>query len=160
MSTPASKGKELFSGLLHKCGGKIKSWNRRWFVLKSDYCLYYYKDTSKGHLGVISLRDTNFKVRQGCTSDCSWPKGVDMSKALAIVTNQRTFVLYATTADDAAEWIRMLEAARERLMTESRQVNRLLNTKRPQSLVKEKDMDQKSVMSGYTSSPWSSMLCH
>ena len=144
--------KELFSGVLHKCGGKVKSWNKRWFVLKDDYCLYYYKDVAKGHLGAISLRDTMFKVRKGEVSDCSWPKSVNISASLAVVTNQRTFYMYATTVDDAATWIRMLEAAREKLLTETQESNQLLRGKRAQSTSPVRmdgtDQGQRSVLSG------------
>ena len=125
--------KELFSGVLHKCGGKIKSWNRRWFVLKSDYCLYYYKDTAKGHLGVISLRDPKFKVRKGSVSDASWPKGVVMDCTIAVVTTHRTYFMYSSSAQEAEEWIRILDGTRMKLLDEANSANRLLSGSRSYS---------------------------
>ena len=48
--------KEVFSGVLYKCGARVKSWNKRWMILKDDSCLYYHKDANKKPQGVISLR--------------------------------------------------------------------------------------------------------
>ena len=44
-----------YQGWLTKQGGSVKTWKRRWFVLK-DYCLYYFKDPVDGNaLGCITL---------------------------------------------------------------------------------------------------------
>ncbi len=115
----ALRPKELFSGVLFKCGGKFKSWNKRFFILKSDYCLYYYKDTSKGHLGAISLRDIKFSVRRGVTSDVSWPKNADLVRSFVIVTTQRTYCMYSDKRDEADDWLRMLQAAHDKLLEDS-----------------------------------------
>lgn len=77
-------------------------------VLRSDYCLYYYKDATKGHLGVISLRDTNFKIRVGQRSDVSWPKNVDLGRTFALVTTPRVYFMYADTKAEADEWRKVL----------------------------------------------------
>ena len=129
----AQKPKELFSGVLQKCGGKYKSWNKRFFILKDDYCLYYYKDTSKGHLGAISLRDTKFKVRKGEASDVSWPKAADLVRCFVIVTNQRTYCMYSERQDETDDWIRMLQGARDKLLSENLDTNRLLDGQRSHS---------------------------
>ena len=125
--------KELFSGVLNKCGAKIKSWNRRWFVLKSDYCLYYYKDTAKGHLGAISLRDPKFKVRKGSVSDIAWPKGVTMECTIAVVTSHRTYFMYSLAESEADDWLRVLSSTREKLLEEANSANRLLSGSRSYS---------------------------
>ena len=125
--------KELFSGVLNKCGAKIKSWNRRWFVLKSDYCLYYYKDTAKGHLGAISLRDPKFKVRKGSISDIAWPKGVEMECTIAVVTSHRTYFMYSSAESETADWLRILDNTREKLLEEANSANRLLSGSRSYS---------------------------
>ena len=111
--------KDLYSGVLNKCGAKFKSWNKRWFVLKSDYSLYYYKDTAKGPLGVISLRDPKFKVRRGAVGDTAWPKGVTMERSIAVVTTHRTYCMYSVSADEADEWVKVLDKTRERLIEEA-----------------------------------------
>ena len=125
--------KELFSGVLNKCGAKIKSWNRRWFVLKSDYCLYYYKDPAKGHLGAISIRDPKFKVRKGSLSDTTWPKGVTMECTIAVVTTHRTYFMYSTMESEINDWMRVLNTTRDRLLEEANASNRLLSGSRSYS---------------------------
>ncbi len=138
MTTISARGDlhELFSGVLHKVGGKIKTWNKRYFILKSDYCLYYYKDTSKGALGVISLRDPKFKVRQGEASDISWPRTANLQCTMAIITTHRTYYVYCDYSHEIEEWIRMLTKAREKMITTNlgkRGENKLLSGGRSSS---------------------------
>ena len=121
---------EVFSGVLHKCGARIKSWNKRWFVLKSDYCLYYYKDTAKGHLGLISIRDPKFKVRKGEAGDIAWPKGVKLESTIAVVTTHRTYYMYSPSKDSAEEWLKVLDTTRMKLLEEAHSANRLLSDAR------------------------------
>ncbi|CAL4155078.1 unnamed protein product, partial [Meganyctiphanes norvegica] len=55
------------AGYLYKLGGAhhipgsstiTRKWHRRWFALKRDHCLYYYKKESDQHpLGAVYLRD-------------------------------------------------------------------------------------------------------
>lgn len=125
--------KELYSGVLNKCGGKVKSWNRRWFVLKSDYCLYYYKDTAKGHLGAVSLRDPKFKARKGSASDIAWPRGVATGSTIAVVTTHRTYFMYGSGEQEADDWVRILNNTREKLLEEANSANRLLSGSRSYS---------------------------
>ena len=115
-TTPSSSCTDIYSGVLHKCGGRIKSWTKRWMVLRSDYCLYYYKDATKGHLGVISLRDTQFKIRVGQKSDVGWPKNVDLVNTFALVTTPRVYFMYAETRAEADEWRKVLEDAHQDLV--------------------------------------------
>lgn len=118
---------EYHSGVLHKVGGKVKTWNKRFFILKSDYCLYYYKDTSKGPLGSISLQDQHFKVRKGEPGDVSWPRQTKMDCTMAIVTSYRTYCFYSDYSHEIIEWIEMLTKAREKWrkksLTESKSVS-------------------------------------
>ena len=112
--------RDIYSGILHKCGGRIKSWTKRWMVLRSDYCLYYYKDATKSHLGVISLRDTQFKIRVGQKSDVSWPKTLAMENTFALVTTPRVYFMYAETIAEAEEWRKVLEDAHKDLVEVTR----------------------------------------
>lgn len=89
-------------------------------VLRSDYCLYYYKDATKGHLGVISLRDTNFKIRGGQRSDVTWPKNVDLERTFALVTTPRVYFMYADSKAEAEEWKKVLEDAHQDLVEVTR----------------------------------------
>lgn len=133
MATVALKGdlQDVFTGVLHKCGGKVKSWNKRFFVLKSDYCLYYYKDASKGALGSISLRDPKFEARKGTASDMSWPRQTKLDCTMAIVTSYRTYCMYSLYSHEIEEWIKMLTKAKELVHTNSE--NKLLSGARSAS---------------------------
>ena len=117
MATIGLKGEihDLYSGILHKCGGKVKTWNKRFFVLKSDYCLYYFKDTTKGALGSISLRDPKFSVRKGEANDISWPRGTKLDTTMAIVTSHRTYLMFCNYSHEIDEWIRMLMDTKEKM---------------------------------------------
>lgn len=123
----AGETEEIFSGVLHKVGGKVKTWNKRFFVLKSDYCLYYYKDTSKGALGKISLRDQKFEARNGKATDMAWPRHTKLDCTMAIVTSHRTYCVYCNYAHEIKEWIHMLTMAREKVAGEVASENKLLS---------------------------------
>eukprot|EP00731_Ephydatia_muelleri_P029709 Em0021g232a len=112
----STENEELYRGMLSKCGGKVKTWNKRAMSLKTDYCLYYYKDGSKKHQGLISLRDPKFAVRKGEKSDCSWPKAVDMNNTLVVVTTPRTYYMFADSAEEAREWREQLAMAHVRMI--------------------------------------------
>ncbi|CAI8044319.1 hypothetical protein GBAR_LOCUS24590 [Geodia barretti] len=112
--------RDIYSGVLHKCGGRIKTWTKRWMVLRSDYCLYYYKDATKNHLGVISLRDTQFKIRVGQKSDVTWPKNLALENTFALVTTPRVYFMYADTKAEADEWRKVLEDAHHDLLEVTR----------------------------------------
>lgn len=108
----------LYKGILSKCGGKVKTWNKRAMSLKADYCLYYYKDANtKRHQGLISLRDPKFAVRKGEKSDCSWPKGVDINNTLVVVTTPRTYYMFAETGEEADEWRLQLGMAHRKMVS-------------------------------------------
>ena len=141
---------ELFSGVLHKVGGKVKTWNRRYFILKSDYCLYYYKDTSKGALGTISLRDPKFKARKGEAGDISWPKQTKLECTMAIVTSHRTYCVYCTYSHEIEEWIRMLTKAREKMLAQSKRENKLLSGSRSSSSSQVEQTSTRSKVEGKT----------
>lgn len=111
-----SESEELYRGMLSKCGGKVKTWNKRAMSLKNDFCLYYYKDINKRHQGLISLRDPKFSVRKGERGDCSWPKVVDINNTLVVVTTPRIYYMFADTAEEAKEWREQLAMAHMRMI--------------------------------------------
>ena len=107
------KNKEVHSGVIHKVGGKIKTWNRRWMILWQDFTLKYYKEPAKPPLGSISLHDPKFDVRQGTRNDTAWAKTcTGMECTLVITTTSRTYYMFTESKDDADMWIQVLSDAR------------------------------------------------
>ena len=70
-----------FCGYLTKQGGKVKSWKRRWFVLRG-LCLYYYKAPEDVRaLGMIAL--PSYEVTE-CTK-----KESDRENSFKVNKNER-----------------------------------------------------------------------
>ena len=74
-------------------GKTVKSWKRRWFVLKPNGYLYYYEDQNrKSEKGKIDVVDAS---RIAPWSEVSTvekiPSGFLTSNTFAIVTDHRTF---------------------------------------------------------------------
>lgn len=42
-------------GFLTKCGGGIKTWHKRWFVLKGDYLYYFKSPKVRAHMALLVL---------------------------------------------------------------------------------------------------------
>ncbi|KAK3699577.1 hypothetical protein QZH41_014281, partial [Actinostola sp. cb2023] len=87
-------------GYLLKLGGSgltPRNWRKRWFVLKEDNCLYYYKNSKdKVPCGVIVL--CNYSVT----------KAPDSSKKYCFKLNKggaRTYHLSAASDDEMREWM-------------------------------------------------------
>ena len=104
-------GDIIHQGTLHKVGGSVKSWTKRWMILKKDNVLYYYKDPAKSPLGSISLSNPNFLVMEGRKTDLNWPKAAKIERTLIIMTSYRIYYMYADTQQEAAEWIEQLQNA-------------------------------------------------
>ena len=154
MSSFQPPSKELFTGVLHKCGAKVKSWNKRWMVLRSDYCLYYYKDAAKKPLGSISLRDQKFRTRKGERGDCTWPKNVTMEQTIVMVTSTRTYYMFAEKAKEAEEWKKVLQNSHDQLRDESYRNNRLLSGgPSSTSSLSEKEEEERDKTDTHGSSP-------
>ena len=103
----------VHQGTLHKLGGNVKSWTKRWMILKKDNVLYYYKDPTKSPQGSIPLTDHMFHVKEGRERDLNWPKIVGIERTIVIRTSYRIYYMYADTQQEAAEWIERLQSAAE-----------------------------------------------
>ena len=110
--------RDLHSGVLHKVGGRVKSWHKRWMIIRSDYSLYYFKDPNKSPQGSIPLRDTNFSVREGVKGDTNWPKSCALDNTLVLTTSTRTYYMFAESLEEAKEWKLQLQKAVERMKEE------------------------------------------
>ncbi|XP_040581773.1 uncharacterized protein CG43867 isoform X4 [Lepeophtheirus salmonis] len=87
------------SGYLTKLGGKIKSWKRRYFVLKSG-ALSYWKsqhDTHRKPQGLISL-DESCRVSRN-----------QGSNTFEIATGSKTYYLTADNQPVMEDWVRVLQ---------------------------------------------------
>lgn len=73
-------------------------------LLRKDHRIYYYKNLDRPPLGVIPLTDTVFSFRQGWQGDCNWPRGVDLARTITIITEGRTFYVYADTLAHVEQW--------------------------------------------------------
>ncbi|XP_053315691.1 pleckstrin homology domain-containing family H member 2 [Spea bombifrons] len=87
------------SGYLLKMGGKIKTWKRRWFVLKGGELLYYKSpsDVIRKPQGQIELNSSSHIV-----------KG-DGKQTIQLVTEKRTYYLTADSPNILDEWVRVLQ---------------------------------------------------
>lgn len=103
----------IYSGYLWRQSGQAKglsnskNWVKRWFVLRSDNCLYYYK-TSEDIQPVGAMIMARHNV-EGCSPKIgrSYAFKVDANESLA------TF-LSADTSEEANYWINILRKASNR----------------------------------------------
>ncbi|XP_073420312.1 pleckstrin homology domain-containing family H member 2 isoform X2 [Dendrobates tinctorius] len=87
------------SGYLLKMGGKLKTWKRRWFVLKGGELLYYKSpsDVIRKPQGQIELNSYSHIVRG------------DGKQTVQLVTEKRTYYLTADSPNILDEWVRVLQ---------------------------------------------------
>ncbi|XP_053568260.1 pleckstrin homology domain-containing family H member 2 [Bombina bombina] len=87
------------SGYLLKMGGKIKTWKRRWFVLKAGELLYYKSpsDVIRKPQGQIELNSSSLII-----------KG-DGKQTIQLVTEKRSYYLTADSPNILDEWVRILQ---------------------------------------------------
>ncbi|CAI8043468.1 Dual adapter for phosphotyrosine and 3-phosphotyrosine and 3-phosphoinositide [Geodia barretti] len=88
------------AGYLVKMGAKVKSWKKRWFVLKDKNLSYYTKDTDTRPLRVIDLS-------QATSISCS-DEYEEKANLFKIVLPWRTFYLQALTETLRREWVELL----------------------------------------------------
>ncbi|XP_048392592.1 pleckstrin homology domain-containing family H member 2 isoform X2 [Stegostoma tigrinum] len=87
------------SGYLLKLGGKVKTWKRRWFVLKGGELLYYKSpsDVIRKPQGQIELNVSNHIIR------------CDGKQTIQLITEKKTYYLTADSPNILEEWIRVLQ---------------------------------------------------
>uniref|UniRef100_A0A8C8RQS6 Pleckstrin homology domain-containing family H member 2 n=1 Tax=Pelusios castaneus TaxID=367368 RepID=A0A8C8RQS6_9SAUR len=87
------------SGYLLKMGGKVKTWKRRWFVLKGGELLYYKSpsDVIQKPQGQIELSISSHIVRG------------DGKQTVQLITEKRTYYLTADSPNILEEWIKVLQ---------------------------------------------------
>ncbi|KAH1016350.1 hypothetical protein HUJ04_007586 [Dendroctonus ponderosae] len=99
----------LYSGYLWKMSGYAKGnttnkWTRRWFCLKKDNCLYYYKtDSDKQPVGVVMLFDQEIRELDTDT-ELSKPNKFVIQKEEAV-----PLYLAADTLEARSRWVEVIE---------------------------------------------------
>ncbi|XP_034041694.1 unconventional myosin-X [Thalassophryne amazonica] len=109
-----AKQDSLKSGWLYKKGGGMstlsrRNWKMRWFVLQESKLMYFENDSEEKLKGTIDIRTVNNIVDNH-----------EKENALNIVTEERTYHIYAETPEDASGWFNVLSrvhsASPEQLM--------------------------------------------
>ncbi|XP_076798506.1 pleckstrin homology domain-containing family H member 2 isoform X3 [Arvicanthis niloticus] len=87
------------SGYLLKMSGKVKTWKRRWFVLKGGELLYY-----KSPSDVIRKPQGHIEL----SASCNILRG-DNKQTVQLTTEKHTYFLTADSPNILEEWIRVLQ---------------------------------------------------
>ncbi|XP_040593629.1 pleckstrin homology domain-containing family H member 2 isoform X2 [Mesocricetus auratus] len=87
------------SGYLLKMSGKVKTWKRRWFVLKGGELLYY-----KSPSDVIRKPQGHIELN----ASCSILRG-DNKQTVQLTTEKHTYYLTADSPNILEEWIKVLQ---------------------------------------------------
>jgi len=96
-------------GWMTKQGGSVKSWKRRWFILKGPN-LYYFKASrpETEMQGVIELTPTSFVKPQA-------KHGKSQAFAVGSQGQKRVFFMYADQDSESVSWMKSINAAIDRL---------------------------------------------
>ncbi|XP_067413879.1 pleckstrin homology domain-containing family H member 1 isoform X3 [Emydura macquarii macquarii] len=88
------------SGYLLKMGSQVKTWKRRWFVLRNGQIMYYKSpsDVIRKPQGQVELN-----------SSCQIVRG-EGSQTFQLITEKRTYFLTADSPNILEEWIRVLQS--------------------------------------------------
>ncbi|KAM4608951.1 unconventional myosin-X [Polymixia lowei] len=109
-----AKQDSLKSGWLYKKGGGMstlsrRNWKMRWFVLRESKLMYFENDSEEKLKGTIDIRSAKEIVDNH-----------EKENALNIVTDERTYHIYAESPEDASGWFNVLSrvhsASPEQLM--------------------------------------------
>ncbi|XP_005798394.1 unconventional myosin-X-like isoform X2 [Xiphophorus maculatus] len=101
-----SKQESLKSGWLYKKGGGLstlsrRNWKMRWFVLRDSKLMYYENDSEEKLKGTIDIRAAKEIVDNH-----------EKENALNIVTDERTYQVFAESPEDASGWFNVLSKVR------------------------------------------------
>jgi serine/threonine protein kinase len=100
-------------GYMMKEGGSIKTWKKRWFVLKDGELSYYKSDKDKEVTGVITL-DSATAIHKG--------ERKKHPNYFEIVTPSRCYAFSAETEDSRTEWVSALLREWKKVQNTNRKV--------------------------------------
>ncbi|KAM9447915.1 unconventional myosin-X [Salvelinus alpinus] len=97
-----AKQDSLKSGWLYKKGGGMstlsrRNWKQRWFVLRDDKLMYFENDSEEKLKGTVDIRSAKDIVDNHAKEN-----------SLNIVTEERTYHIYAETPEEASGWFNVL----------------------------------------------------
>eukprot|EP00732_Lithocolla_globosa_P002635 Lithocolla_globosa_v1_NODE_1787_length_2341_cov_4.365267.p1 type:complete len:671 gc:universal NODE_1787_length_2341_cov_4.365267:2196-184(-) len=99
---PGKDRSAVFTGYLTKQGGSHKSWKKRWFSLRSNNLLLYYRDEKDNvSQGAIDLEIV--------TELRSASKRIQKEFAFELITKSRVYVMVAPTKSEYDEWMKHLQ---------------------------------------------------
>jgi hypothetical protein len=101
-----------YSGYLTKRGDTVKSWKKRWFVLKDNRLAYYAKKEDPQPKGSIPLGGTEVKISTDDT--VQRVKGGSSPAMFEIATPGRVFYIESDTVDDMEKWTSVLNLSIQR----------------------------------------------
>jgi len=90
-------------GFLTKQGGSIKTWKRRWFVLKGKKLVYFKTRTDVEATGIIELEADSF-VRDERTD-----KDKKRKYMFSVGTSRRVFFMHSETEAEMNQWIHAIK---------------------------------------------------
>uniref|UniRef100_A0A673CT73 Myosin X, like 1 n=1 Tax=Sphaeramia orbicularis TaxID=375764 RepID=A0A673CT73_9TELE len=101
-----AKQDSLKSGWLYKKGGGMstlsrRNWKMRWFVLRESKLMYFENDSEEKLKGTIDIRTAREIVDNH-----------EKENALNIVTEERTYHIYAESPEDMHHWIGLLQKSK------------------------------------------------
>ncbi|XP_040263254.1 cytohesin-4 isoform X1 [Bufo bufo] len=107
-------------GWLLKMGGRVKTWKKRWFILK-DNCLYYFEyTTDKDPLGIIPLENLCVELAEDpkkphCFDLHARGQTVKACKTQAdgkkVQGNHQSYRLSATSHEERESWVQSLRSS-------------------------------------------------
>jgi len=98
-------------GFLTKQGGSHKNWQKRYFVLKTNFMCYYKDQKNLKHpAGVIDLSD----ARMGPVTI----ETIKKKNCFEIATPKRIYYLCSETEEEQNKWLEFMERAKARLKSE------------------------------------------
>lgn len=107
-------------GWLLKMGGRVKTWKKRWFILK-DNCLYYFEyTTDKDPLGIIPLENLCVELAEDpkkphCFDLHARGHTVKACKTQAdgkkVQGNHQSYRLSATSGEERESWVQSLRSS-------------------------------------------------
>lgn len=92
-------------GYLTKQGGAIKTWKRRWFVLKGNKLWYFKTKTDTVAKGFIELEATTLIRDESATSKKKKPMFSIQARG---VKGRRVFMIIPDTQQESLEWIQAI----------------------------------------------------